>query len=126
MRFAAPTRARRPVNITPLIDVIFLLVLFFLLASVFARSGEIDISARVPGEAAVAETRTVLVRVGQGGVIDINGRAGSRETLLGELGEPQGKRVVLLARPGATMQDVVGFLDLLQRAGYSVVTGSAQ
>ncbi|MFN0263381.1 ExbD/TolR family protein [Tepidamorphus sp. 3E244] len=126
MRFAATTPRKRLVNITPLIDVIFLLVLFFLLASVFARNGEIDISARVPGNAVQSDLQTVLVRVGEGGALDINGRPVEREALFEAIGEASETRVVLLARPGSTMQDFVTMLDRIQQAGFPVVTGSAQ
>ncbi|MEO1161764.1 MAG: biopolymer transporter ExbD, partial [Pseudomonadota bacterium] len=41
-----PVDIRTALSLTPLIDVVFLLLLFFMLASVFHREGEIEIVAR--------------------------------------------------------------------------------
>lgn len=42
---------RRPVTLTPLIDVIFLLLLFFMLSSTFSKFGEIELSQATSGAA---------------------------------------------------------------------------
>ncbi len=123
MRFATPVRSRRGVNITPLIDVIFLLVLFFLLASVFSRIGAIDVSARLPGAATPVPGTIVLLRVAPGGTLDLNGQPVDRDALEERIGDPQTQQVFLMPRPGANMQDYVGVLDELQRAGYTVRLG---
>ncbi|MCB1479519.1 MAG: biopolymer transporter ExbD [Rhodobiaceae bacterium] len=126
MRFARNTAVNRSVNITPLIDVIFLLVLFFLLASVFARHGAIRVSAHGASEAVVAEQRPVaLVRVAKGGVTDINGISVDTPVLLETLGGPGERQVVLLAKPGVSLQDYVSVLETLQGAGHNVRIGAA-
>ncbi len=51
MRNAAPF-VRRAVSMTPLIDVIFLLLLFFMLSSTFSTFGEIELSQATTGAAA--------------------------------------------------------------------------
>ncbi|KIT17565.1 biopolymer transporter ExbD [Jannaschia aquimarina] len=43
---------RRALSLTPLVDVIFLLLLFFMLTSTFARFGEIEIGATSGGTGA--------------------------------------------------------------------------
>lgn len=40
---------RRPLSLTPLIDVIFLLLLFFMLTSTFSRFGEVELSGAARG-----------------------------------------------------------------------------
>ena len=55
---------RKRASITSLIDVIFLLLLFFMLASTFSKFSELDISAAGPGSAA-SETPDILeLRIG--------------------------------------------------------------
>jgi biopolymer transport protein ExbD len=54
MRNQAPF-VRRPVSMTPLIDVVFLLLLFFMLTSTFSTFGEIELS-QAAGAAATQET----------------------------------------------------------------------
>ena len=51
---------RRTLSITSLIDVIFLLLLFFMLASTFSKFSEVDIAAAAPGGEAPAEKPDVL------------------------------------------------------------------
>jgi biopolymer transport protein ExbD len=53
MRNAAPF-VRRAVSMTPLIDVIFLLLLFFMLTSTFSTFGEIELSQATTGAATPA------------------------------------------------------------------------
>ncbi len=64
MRNVAPFH-RRPVSLTPLIDVIFLLLLFFMLSSTFSKFAEIELSQAIGGS--TAETRPeerVFVQLG--------------------------------------------------------------
>ena len=126
MRFAQNTAARRSVNITPLIDVIFLLVLFFLLASVFAKHATLGISARGASDAASVEQRPVaLIRVSEGGATDINGVPVEASALLDTLRGLGERQVVLLARSGVSLQDYVNVLETLQEAGHNVQIGAA-
>lgn len=55
MRNAAPF-VRRAVSMTPLIDVIFLLLLFFMLTSTFSTFGEIELSQATAGSATPVTT----------------------------------------------------------------------
>jgi biopolymer transport protein ExbD len=59
---------------TSLIDVIFLLLLFFMLSSTFSKFGEIELKLGAGGSAAAAsDDRFVLVRLTQDG-LSINGK----------------------------------------------------
>ncbi len=46
---------RRTLSLTPLVDVIFLLLLFFMLTSTFSRYGEVEIGSASGGAGAVAQ-----------------------------------------------------------------------
>lgn len=64
MRNAAPF-VRRAASMTPLIDVIFLLLLFFMLSSTFSTFGEIELSQATPGAAASdAPSERTFVQLG--------------------------------------------------------------
>ncbi len=57
---------RRPVSLTPLIDVIFLLLLFFMLSSTFSKFGEIELSQAAPGGAEQGKpTERAFVQLGE-------------------------------------------------------------
>ncbi|MBF9030055.1 biopolymer transporter ExbD [Rhodobacterales bacterium HKCCE3408] len=51
-------------SMTPLIDVIFLLLLFFMLSSTFSRFAEIELDAVGTGEGIVPETPPLFVQLG--------------------------------------------------------------
>lgn len=59
-RRAAPRR--KPVSLTSLIDVIFLLLLFFMLTSTFARHG--DLTLGLAGNGPAGETTPAFLRIG--------------------------------------------------------------
>ncbi|MDV7145235.1 biopolymer transporter ExbD [Tropicimonas sp. TH_r6] len=64
MRNVAPF-IRRPVALTPLIDVIFLLLLFFMLSSTFSKFGEIELRQAAPGASAPSTVEDrVFVQLG--------------------------------------------------------------
>ncbi len=57
--------ARRRMSLTPLVDVIFLLLLFFMLSSTFARFGEIELTAAAAGGAAApAPANRAFIQLG--------------------------------------------------------------
>ncbi|WP_294224887.1 biopolymer transporter ExbD [uncultured Shimia sp.] len=64
MRNLAPF-VRRPLTLTPLIDVIFLLLLFFMLTSTFSTFGEIELSNASKGSGTVdASVERFFVQLG--------------------------------------------------------------
>lgn len=64
MRNTAPF-VRRPLSMTPLIDVIFLLLLFFMLSSTFSRFAEIELTQAAAGSGGgTAPTDRVFLQLG--------------------------------------------------------------
>ncbi|MFN4160345.1 MAG: biopolymer transporter ExbD [Gemmobacter sp.] len=61
-RLAAPLRRRR-LALTSLIDVIFLLLLFFMLSSTFTRFGDLPFMTATSGAVDVAAARPAFLRV---------------------------------------------------------------
>lgn len=115
--FATPRRHRRP-SLTPMIDVVFLLLVFFLLAARFAAEGAIPIAA--PGAGAAYEGPPRLVEVRPEG-LSLNGVALAPEALLGALARltaSPGDAVILRPRGGATLQQLVAAMELLRDAGH--------
>jgi biopolymer transport protein ExbD len=70
-------RGRIGFNMTPMIDIVFLLIIFFILSSHFARQEtqlELSLPAAASGqEAAVDETRRVTVNVSPDGQLQLAG-----------------------------------------------------
>ncbi|MGN7612077.1 ExbD/TolR family protein [Magnetococcales bacterium HHB-1] len=68
MRFRTTTRAPLQLDITPLIDVVFLLVLFFMLTTTFSSTGQLnlDLPAAKTEETATESDRIILAIDHQG------------------------------------------------------------
>ncbi len=122
-----PVEIRTALSLTPLIDVVFLLLLFFMLASVFHREGEIEIAARGTSTQAQPVTQPLFVRVHADGRYDVNGEpvaageiGSSIAAMLAASADLSG--VVLQIRKGTSTQIVVDSLTRLREADVSPVS----
>jgi biopolymer transport protein ExbD len=73
MRIEASSFRRRKISMTSLIDVIFLLLLFFMLSSTFSRFSDVELSSGVAGSASQEITPAFIKLTDQG--ITLNGRS---------------------------------------------------
>ena len=128
MNFQPPRRASRTpgaVEITPLIDVVFLLLIFFMVSTTFVRETALGIELPTArGAAESPEPTDVAVTISAAGEVAVNGRvlADARpETLTAALRERSGERVVLAADAAARHAAVVRVLDAAQRAGLTQI-----
>lgn len=62
------TLRRRRLSMTSLIDVIFLLLLFFMLSSTFARQGELPLDLAMGGATSMPETPPAFVQLREDGL----------------------------------------------------------
>ena len=112
-----PPRRRRP-SLTPMIDVVFLLLVFFMLAARFGLDSAIPLSPALAGGSGW-EGAPRLVEVAPGAV-RLNGIGLAPEALAPELRALMpGDDAPVVLRPvdDATLQDMVGVLDRLSAAG---------
>ncbi|WP_237212565.1 ExbD/TolR family protein [Ruegeria lacuscaerulensis] len=118
MRNAAPF-VRRPLAMTPLIDVIFLLLLFFMLTSTFSKYGEIELSnATTGGTATEAPQDRVFVQLGAERLV-LNGAPVTLVELTAQVTTGQ---VLISLDSDTTAQHLVDLLvELRGREGLSVL-----
>lgn len=111
-----PGVRRRRLSLTPLIDVIFLLLLFFMLSSTFSNYGEIELTGTSGGGSAPAE-RPWFLQLGEAR-LTLNGTA----VPLGAVAETVGQGRVLVSLDDATTsQRLVDLLAALRgRPGLTV------
>ena len=118
MNLTRPMRLRR-MALTPMIDVVCLLLIFFMLAARFGQEGTIEISAG--GQGTVYDGPPRLVEV-YPEAVRLNGVPVSADQLitsLAELTKDSDDIVVLRMREGADVQRLVDVIQQLKDGGFS-------
>lgn len=124
MRLTETRRARRPIGLTPLIDVVFLLLVFFMLASTFLKFSTVRIETAGGGAGTTDLTKIVLVHVGPGPKILINGTPAETTGMIAQLNalKKQGRdEVILVMRKAATVDDMVTALSQARQSEFERV-----
>jgi biopolymer transport protein ExbD len=126
-----PRRHEEPeINVVSLIDVVLLLVVFFMLSSRFTDEGRLRVhlpqASAVPPASSKAEP--LVVTVTQQGTYRVNERElinsspdTLRAALLKEAGSNRSVRVTLRADGHATHQSVITAMDVLGRLGFAEI-----
>ncbi|MGR3634636.1 MAG: ExbD/TolR family protein [Shimia sp.] len=121
MQFA-PAPLRRKPSLTPMIDVVFLLLVFFMLASRFGQNMEINLPLAAASDRPYqGPPRLVEVRPDD---LSLNGSLTRVEDLLADLGAmmlSHSDTIVVRARDGADLQRVVDVMGRLADAGYETL-----
>jgi biopolymer transport protein ExbD len=130
MNLKPRTHEEPEINVVSLIDVVLLLVVFFMLSSRFTDEGRLRV--RLPQASAVppqtAKSEPLVVTVTQEGSYRVNDKElinSSPETLraalLKEAGTDRSMRVTLRADGRATHQSVITAMDILGRLGFAEI-----
>lgn len=125
-----PRKPREPVdiNLAPLIDVVFILLLFFVVTTTFNRETQlkVDLPEAVSGTPPEAVTIPLEILVAVDGSFALNGRSLSKndlstlmEALRTESGGDQSLPVMLSADAKAPYQAVVTAMDAASKLGFA-------
>lgn len=115
---AIRVRKRKPLSLTSLIDVIFLLLLFFMLTSTFTRFAKVEISGGPASASTGGKPPDVLIRVDDPAGWRINGQTLAEDAAILELARLQvagAETAVLLVRGELTSQDLVSAVERIRR-----------
>lgn len=121
------------VNLTPLIDVVFLLLIFFMVSTTFDRQSELNIELpEASGEITESEKVEIEIFIGPTGKFTINGNEVINtqiDTLLRAMREASGDdsdpRIIISADKNATHQAVMTAMDAARQLGFVHITFSA-
>jgi biopolymer transport protein ExbD len=113
----APPRARRKPSLTPMIDVVFLLLVFFMLASQFGRDNALPLTAAGGNSSYSGPPRLVLIGAED---LRLNGVQTTLQDLppdLRELMQSDDDTVVLRSSEDTSLQRLVDVAQTLRQAG---------
>ena len=119
MRIAVPPRKARRLNLTPMIDVVLLLLVFFMMVSRFGGMQGVPLALAAPGGQVEWSGPPRLVDVLPQGLL-LNGVPVAADALAGALTPLMAAptdAVILRPRDGAAVQRVVAVIDALRAAG---------
>ena len=128
MKFKRSIRSDLSINITPLIDVVFLLLIFFMVTTTFSRETRLLVNLpEASAQLSQSQTAQIEIIVAREGNYVINGRPlvdNRFETLIRGLElESEGDRdlsIILIADAEATHQSVVTAMDAIGQSGFSL------
>tara|TARA_B100000575_G_C22751024_1_gene448031 strand:- start:6 stop:416 length:411 start_codon:yes stop_codon:yes gene_type:complete len=124
MKFKSPKPPESVIQLAPMIDIVFLLLIFFLVTWQFSRS-EQDSRVKIPTSSqGKEETRAISeinVNIRQSGELVINGEILTEQELLTKLraivAVYQNQPVRLRGDGEITYQTLMGVIDICQQAG---------
>lgn len=127
MEFKRQVKAEESVNLTPLIDVVFLLLIFFMVSTTFTKESHLEVNLpEAVGEQASVNSEFIEVVVGPSGSYSLNGRGlvnNQVSTLQSAIESVSGGNnalpFVITGDAGAPYQSVVSVMDLAGKMGFS-------
>ena len=130
MEFRRPGKGSVEINIAPLVDVVFLLVIFFAVSTTFLETAGLPLELPSSSSTAKRDTKSVVVSITEDGQLGLDGEpltaAQLTDRLRGALEQRESKDVLLRADAHAEHGDVVRIMDMIQAAGAQGITVDAQ
>ncbi len=126
MNFGSRDNEERRMNLTPLIDVVFLLLIFFMVTTTFEKQARLKLELPEASPAVqAAEDNRVIITVTEDGKFFVNsnplkdsGRKTLTNALLLIVKDDRNMPVIIRADANATHKNVVKVIDVLTRLGF--------
>ena len=122
MQIEAPRRRSNSILLTSLVDVMFVLLFFFMLASSYLDWQKVSLQLGGGGASAVP-ANAAIIQVLMGGQYRLDGQAVTIDVLASQL--QTGQKAVLVPGAGVTLQDLMTTMDTLKPTGASLMLGQA-
>ena len=121
MDFEGRARIHSHLDIAPLIDIVFLLLVFFMLTSTFMVPEAIELELPRSSSATVIETTPITVSLDQAGQLALNGERIEREQLRGAiealLKQDADSAITLKSDARTEVQQLLAVMEEIRAAG---------
>jgi biopolymer transport protein ExbD len=130
LSYASEADDEQEINITPMLDVVFIMLIFFIVTASFVKESGIEVDRPSAVTAVVKEKGNILVAVTATGEIWINRRQVDPRAVRANIERlhaenPQGS-VVIQADKSSTTEMLVSVMDAARQAGVYNVSIAAQ
>jgi len=128
MDFDPPKKQKLKIGLTPLIDMVFLLVVFFMLTTTFSTTEVINLDFSSGDVAPVEKGKddSILLSVEKNNIFYINGKKLDQISLKKELRnmlkDGKERTIILHGRAGSNVQNLVNAMDIARMSGGSNIT----
>lgn len=130
MNLSPQTSDEPDVNLTPMIDVVFLLLLFFMVSTSFIRESSLKVDLpEATGQALVEQEKPIDIIINAEGQFIVNNvslgmpnKAELSAQLKLAVGENTDPHIIITADAKADYQNIVTAMDSAQQLGYSRLT----
>ena len=132
MEFNLPRRTQKDMGIEmgPLMDIVFILLIFFVVTSSFTRETGVDVTKPQAQSASQLEKENLLIAITREGTIHINERqvdlASLQDILKQSLAKTPDREAVVIADKGSETGVLVQVIDVCNLAGVKKVSIAAQ
>jgi biopolymer transport protein ExbD len=130
VRFRKASRPTVAINIAPLVDVIFLLVIFFAVSTTFLETAGLKLELPTSSSTAEREPRELTVLLSSDGTLSFEGdnleHEELQQRLRSALDDTERKIVVLRADTNTPHGEVVRVMDLIRESGAEGLTVAAR
>jgi len=130
VQFRKFSRENVAINIAPLVDVVFLLVIFFAVSTTFLETAGLKLELPTSSSTAEREPLDLTILLAADGTLSFRGEELSREQLLerlrGVMADAERKIVVLRADKSTAHGEVVQIMDLIRESGAEGLTVAAR
>lgn len=125
MQFHRRKKVSSLLNITPLIDCVFLLLIFFLLTSSFIEEVGLEIELPESASAAPVQEKEIIIYLSEEGQLEINGKPSGLDTLPDDLipfiARLDTHQAILKADKDVRLELLIKVMDLTKAAGIKTI-----
>ena len=130
MHFRRSGKRQVEINMAPLVDVVFLLVIFFAVSTTFLDTAGLKLELPTSSSTASRDVEELTVLLARDGTLNFNGadvdEQQLRERLRQSLSDREPKGVILRADASTPHGDVVKVMDLIRDSGAESLTVAAR
>lgn len=125
MQFHRQKKVQTLLNMAPLIDCVFLLLIFFLLTSSFIEEQGLEIELPQSASASTVKEEKIVVSLSDEGYLEVNGRSSSLDRLQEDVSELVNRwgdnQAILKADKNVRLELLIRVMDLIKAAGIKAI-----